>query len=464
MGFGHRRDLQPTLFQGGQVGVHRGGVQTHNMNVAAGGGVAVNQHLHRLPHRHGAHIDDVGLVAGHVPRVFGVIVRGVGQHRDILRCPTIHEGKILPLFGDGGGKLRLALRNVEGGFVVHIGAVGHHLQLHLRIQADGGPRQGGVQRLLTRKGRVFHARIILYLRVRHIAKRQCQLVAVDIAGLPLRRNLLHQRQLGVGGDAIGQNHVPQTEQGIHRCHKAMVQVTVHPINRVAQIPHENGGLVGVAGGKGGQSRIVMQCGVYAGGAGQIFQTVEGVPHLLTAQLLCPLHRRGQHRVVAVVQIGLVVGEMLVLVHGDEGVARANQQFGANHRQQHPRHKAGVGFFTGAYQQHRAVHRQKQQVTVQNRRRGTVVAPQHLPQHQIHRTAAQRGKHLLGGDGGKLGKHPRRQQQQHKAHQEGEAVRQVVGRVQAMPQQVPLVDGAAEQQHRQQTAIAQAAANRHRLLG
>ena len=55
----------------------------------------------------------------------------------------------------------------------------------------------------------------------------------------------------------------------------MVQIAVDAVDSVTQITHKLNGEIRVAGGKGGQTAVVVQSGVHAGSAGQIFVAAEG---------------------------------------------------------------------------------------------------------------------------------------------------------------------------------------------
>ena len=477
-GAGQRRSLtvgqlHPANSQGGDVFIQCLMVDAHQIHVAGGGGIAGQGYLHPIPHLQGAHIDDIGLVIGDGPAVDIVLVRLVGAimlHRDILGGTAIHVGEIAAR--RIGHRLKHAAVLAEGDAgIADRTAVRDAGQFHGLIQGGVHPRQGGEQRLLTLKGVVLGALVVTdILRHRH-THRQSQLIAVDVIGDDLlavdSRHAVQQGQLGMGGDLYVQNHVPQTQQRIGGRHVAVIQITVDAVDGVAHLAHKLGGEIGVAGGKGGQTAVMVQGGVHAGGAGQVLiaaEHAEGAP-LLLRQLLGAAQSVVQHLMLHVGGVIDTAGEMLVLIHLSQGVGGAQQQLHAHQGQQQTvKHHGAVLPHRGGHQQ-KGVARQQNQIHVQQsgldgglfrqfRVGGGGESAHLLPQHQESRTACQTAENLLGGYGLNVAQRRGRHHQQYETQQEGETVRQVVGGVETVPQQVDLGQGTADRHHRQQGGIAQ----------
>ena len=141
-------------------------------------------------------------------------------------------------------------------------------------------------------------------------------------------------------------------------------------------------------------------------------------------------------------------------------------------QHFPRHdeaKQGIGdtdprnLPPGDESQHRSINRQQQKADIDDLKAVRLV-PEMLFHHQISEQGGKRRPDLLEGDRAQVLERFKRDEEEHEAVQEGEAVGQVVRKMQAVPEKVGEIDGTAEAQGGEEPDIRHPPAQRDGFQG
>ena len=280
------------------------------------------------------------------------------------------------------------------------------------------------------------------------APRKRQRVFVDIAVIAVRiGHPVNIGKLRMTADVPVECNISEIQHRIHKRHIAVVNIAVHTVDGISQLAHESGCHLGVARGKHRQTRVIVKRVVVAGLAGQQLHAA--------AVAVDALHIADRRFVRVIIRHEiLALGKHLVFVEGVNHDGGIGGNLREHQRHDQRRHSAFFDVLSGKgkAQQHRVADQEAQ--TRPDDGIGVIFAELLLDDQQ-RRYHGKRAEEVFAAHIPDAVERLRRYRQHDKADEEGIAVGQVVGEMEAVESKIRPVICQQQHQNAQQSAKADA---------